>query len=268
MDNQVLKKLQMTEIEILCVIDQFCIENDIPYTLAWGSAIGAVRHKGFIPWDDDVDICMDRYDYERFIDLWRAHPQDGYYLQDTREDTNSTINHSKVMKENTFYGSQKAYEAGEKQGVFVDIFPWDRVPDRKYKILKTKLWAAVRMVYTRGYPFTSGSRFLSVLSKCMLMLPAKLKASILRKANRQVVRYQNLTDHYHYMDFSCPEMLNKRYQAEVMKEFTRVPFETAAFSLTKAYDEMLTVTYGDYMKLPPEEERVCKHMQEILDFGD
>ena len=88
MDSNTLRNLQLTELEILKVVDDFCNKYDIKYSLYAGTALGAVRHKGFIPWDDDVDIVMTRDKFEKFCEMWNKYPVDGYYFQNPNDDIN------------------------------------------------------------------------------------------------------------------------------------------------------------------------------------
>ena len=85
MDNKLLRDLQLTELEILKVVHKFCEKNDIKYSLYAGTALGAVRHKGFIPWDDDVDIVMTRDEFEKFCLKWKQNPVEGYYFQNPND---------------------------------------------------------------------------------------------------------------------------------------------------------------------------------------
>lgn len=267
MDNNDLIKLQQTEIEIMDVVDAFCREHDIPYTLYCGTALGAVRHGGFIPWDDDVDICMERAQYERFLNLWSENPVDGYFLQGTRSSDVTTINHTKIRKDNTvFAGSFEHEREGAHRGIWIDIFPLDRVPKKKSLRKKLLFRAKLRLVYTRGYPITKRGKALELLSKMMLALPERTKKRIKNKSEREVTKYMDTSLDFDYMSLACPEDLSFIYPKTLFDGFTRVKFGDREYSLTTDYDAMLRANYGDYMELPPEEKRKPLHDPEILIF--
>src|SRR5690606_8901345 len=101
MDQDILRRLQLTQLEIMRFVDTICKEHNIKYTLYAGTALGAVRHGGFIPWDDDLDIAMERKEYEKFISIWNKIKPNGYHLQNSMVDDKSTINFVKVRKDNT-----------------------------------------------------------------------------------------------------------------------------------------------------------------------
>ena len=123
MDNHVLRRLQLTQLEILKVFDQFCRQNDLKYSLYAGSLLGAVRHKAFIPWDDDLDVCMSRNEYESFIKLWKKAPPPGYILQNKENTPSFCQSFSKIRKDHTTFLQEK--REGEKYhtGIFLDVFP-------------------------------------------------------------------------------------------------------------------------------------------------
>ena len=259
MGNESLKELQKVEVQILTVIDEFCRENGINYSLYAGTALGAVRHGGFIPWDDDIDICMERNEYNRFLKLWREKPMEGYTLAGDDE-PECHINHSKIFMDNTVLLNNGEAESG--QGVFLDIFALDKVPTdsklRKKLIYKAKL----RLIYTRDYPYRGGSKLLELASRFILFKTKKRKAKLKRRLNEYIQQYRDAENNYVYMGLECPETLRYSYPADLF-ETSEIEFEDRRFFITKKSDEMLTELYGDYMQLPPEEERVCRHNPEI-----
>ncbi|MCM1367593.1 MAG: LicD family protein [Roseburia sp.] len=267
MDSNDLLRLQQTETEIMDVVDVFCREHDIPYTLYCGTALGAVRHGGFIPWDDDVDICIERAQYERFLELWSENPVDGYFLQGTRDCDVTTINHTKIRKDNTvFAGAFEHEREGAHHGIWIDIFPLDRVPKKKSLRKKLLFRAKLRLVYTRGYPITKRGKALELLSKMMLAIPKRMQKRIKNKSEKAVTKYADTTLDFDYMSLACPEDLAFIYPKTLFDGFTRVKFGDREYSLTTEYDAMLRANYGDYMELPPEEDRKPLHDPEVLIF--
>lgn len=112
---------QKAETEILIEVDKFCKKNKLRYSLGFGTLLGAVRHKGFIPWDDDIDIWMPREDYKKFIAEWMKNPIDGYILSNTDTNIDFTQNFTKIRKDNTtFFQSEDADKTYHK-GIFIDI---------------------------------------------------------------------------------------------------------------------------------------------------
>ena len=103
MMEKMLRKLQLTQLDILKVFDKFCREHDLHYSLYAGSLLGAVRHKGFIPWDDDLDVCMSRADYDRLIALWEQAQPKGYILQNKENSPNFWQSFSKIRKDHTTF---------------------------------------------------------------------------------------------------------------------------------------------------------------------
>ena len=102
-NNYILRRLQLTELEILKVVDKVCRDNKIDYSLYAGTLLGAVRHKGFIPWDDDLDICLTRENYNRFIKIWNANPPKGYILQNKENTPDFSQTFTKIRKDNTAF---------------------------------------------------------------------------------------------------------------------------------------------------------------------
>ena len=124
-----LEQLHKTQLEILHVVDDVCREEDIRYSLYAGTLLGAVRHHGFIPWDDDIDICMARSEYDRFIDLWEEKAPAGYILQNKQNSPGVAFSFTKIRKDHTAF-VETEWEIGRyHNGIYLDIFPIDRIPD-------------------------------------------------------------------------------------------------------------------------------------------
>lgn len=266
MDEKTLKKLQTVETEILVAFDKFCTEHDIKYSLYAGTALGAVRHGGFIPWDDDVDVCMTRENYEKFLKVYRENEIDGYYLQGTDNPDYEYINFSKLRKNGTRFGNKLDLSLYENNGIYLDVFPFDKIPKdkklRKKFLFNAKLW----LVYTRGYPYTKGSKFLEIVSRFLLLKSRKRQLKIRNKLEKKLLAFQSMEKDYDLICLACPNDLRFIYPANILDEIIEVDFEGHKVSMHKDYDTALKIKFGNYMQLPPEEERVCKHNPAVIEF--
>ena len=126
-EPEVLRRLQLVLLDMLKDIDSVCRENGIEYFLDAGTCLGAIRHDGFIPWDDDVDLGMRRADYERFLEIAPAALGEGYVVAHPKSDKRVAGMFAKVWRKGTVFSTRETVEAGLPQGIFVDIFPYDGV---------------------------------------------------------------------------------------------------------------------------------------------
>ena len=266
MDNNVLRKLQLIQLEILTFVDRICREHQIPYSLYAGTLLGAVRHKGFIPWDDDLDICMSRENYDRFIQLWPTISHDGYIMQNKENCPAFTQSFTKIRKEHTTF-LQEAWEAGRYHtGIFIDIFPIDRIPDSKIGRLIFTWDVLCYQLYTREFPPKQyGVEKWIVALVLLTMTPKARRADKRRKLLSNIVRF-NPVHHYETVAIETLSSVKKPFAADMLDEYVFLPFENGNFMCFAGWDDHLKRKYGDYMQLPPEDQREWKHHPIILDF--
>lgn len=264
MKDDLLKRVQKTAMEVLFMFSDFCEENGIEYSISYGTAIGAVRHKGFIPWDDDVDVCLSRTEYEKFLNKRDEKHPTGYFLEKEGPDTDSQINHAKIRKDGTVLASQAEANDGRHHGVWIDLFALDKLPRNKRKRRRMLFYAKLRIVYTRRYAYSGHGKILELVSKLMLSVPKWLQKKILSKTEAEVTKYKNMQDDYELICLAAPEELNFVFPQNMMDEYCNIMFGGKMLRIIKNYDEILRQYYGDYMQYPPEEERVCKHNPEIV----
>ncbi len=269
MEGATLRKLQLVENDILKVVAEFCKKHNVKYSLYAGTLLGAVRHGGFIPWDDDVDLFMERNEYERFLTLWQSEGVSGYTMQATNSPFYEGINHTKIRKDGTILASNKEMETDTHHGIWLDVFAFDKVPTDKKKRKKFLFRAKLRLVYTRGYPYEKGGKLLKLISKILLLPSRKTQLKIRNKIEKKIIdKYKDLKSGYEYISLASTENFKTFYPPEVIENLATINFEGGEYSAVKDYDKMLSIQYGDYMKLPPEEQRICKHNPEVLDFGE
>ncbi|MCH5165992.1 MAG: LicD family protein [Clostridiales bacterium] len=267
-DDNMLLKLQEAETQILVMFDEFCKTHGLKYSLAYGTAIGAVRHGGFIPWDDDVDVLMERHEYERFLAVWREHPTDGYSLL-ASDDPDTIFVHTKIYKDNTIMASsEEELKKPGHHGFFLDVFPLDRIPKDKKKRKKFLYKAKLRLVYTRNHPFKAGKglrgKILELVSRMMLLIPKKSKRRIKEKCEAYIMQYKDMPDNYEYIDLSMPVTMRDKFPKGLTDEYIDIKFGGYDLKIFAKYDMMLRTIYGDYMQPPPENERVCIHNPQII----
>lgn len=261
-----LRPLQLTMLEILRVFDKFCRENDLKYSLYAGSLLGAVRHKGFIPWDDDLDVCMERSEYDRFITLWKKDPPKGYVLQNKENSPMFWQSFSKIRKDHTTF-LQEEREAGKYHtGIFLDIFPLDRIPTGKLnRALYT--WHCMRyQLLTREFvPPKAGA--VTRLGSAMILActPAASRKLTRRNSLKKITRYNDQRN-LEVAAIETMASLQKPFAPDMLDTYIDLPFEDGMFMCFAGWDDHLRRKFGDYMQLPPEEERVWKHHPILIDF--
>lgn len=254
------KDIQTVCLEIMKDVHLFCVEHHIKYTLQGGSLLGAIRHKGFIPWDDDIDIAMPRPDYERFVREYKS--DKGFeVLSYSGGEKNIKILFARVCDmKRTKVGKILPF-CNRETGVWIDIFPLDGASDDREAVvnrIKSNKW-----------------KFDSLLAKRASMLPLQnapsLRAAIsILKCRWFTKDYVKELDAYcretpfgttdHYCLFALQQYEIREYhRTEVIKNVILLPFEDTEFYGMSGYDEALHEKYGDYMKLPPKEEQVVKH---------
>lgn len=266
MDDKVLRQLQLTMLETLKVFDAFCRKHDIKYSLYAGSLLGAVRHQGFIPWDDDLDVCMSRSEYDRFIALWeQAHPE-GYILQNKENTPAYWQSFSKIRKDYTTF-LQEAREAGKYHtGIFLDIFPLDRIPEGKLNRAVYKWHCMKYQLLTREFVPSKAGRITRLGSTMILAcIPKARREKVRQRTLRKITRYNDR----HELEIAAIETmasLCKPFAPDMLDSYVDLPFEDGAFMCFAGWDDHLRRKFGNYMQLPPKEERAWRHHPIIIDF--
>ena len=263
--NQVQRRIWAAEQEILDVIHQVCTEHGLRYSLAYGTLIGAVRHKGFIPWDDDIDIMMPREDYEKLLAVWNQSAPKGYILQNTRTDPDFTQNFTKIRKDHTtFLQGEEERTKQYHKGIFVDIFPGDRVPSGKIGRKIQYIACAVNLLYSRRH--TSGSGGIIGVTERILLNVSKEKYITRREYAEKKIRCWNGDGSLQYVFPNTIRCSRKYYPANLFENMKTIEFNGKQYMCVADADTILRIEYGDYMQLPPEEERVWKHHPILIDF--
>ena len=252
--------IQQVSIDILKDIHAFCIKENIKYSLAYGTLIGAIRHKGFIPWDDDLDIMMPRPDYERFISTYNS--AKGFEI--LPEGDNSMIAMARVYDvQRTYVSMPQSPWCKKDVGVWIDIFPMDGAEndfilftDRVNRIYD--LWRE-QILYRK-------SQISFDISKGIIENLKLLRRRIINKKHNKNSEQIRLIKSIEYgstdyvTSLTVPECKTKEYYPiTYFKDYVEVEFENNSFLSIKEYDKFLNYVYADYMKLPPIEERKPKH---------
>lgn len=272
MEQEVLRRVRLTQLEIAKEIRRVCEENDIQYFLAHGSFLGAVRHGGFIPWDDDMDMGMLRRDYEKFCRIAPSSLKPDYCLQNWYTEPNYGLPFAKVMKRNTLYLENKKTRRLENNGIYVDIFPYDYAPEDPH--VRNRLTAEMLSIYRvklmkSGYkPWLEDDRI--VWKKRIGYLYYQLKSLFV--SQQSLARdYDTLAVAVHDSEVICERNGRTKldcYDRSCVEELAEYTFEGEIFKGPKNYDQYLTNLYGDYMVLPPENQRENRHQIIEIDFGE
>ncbi|MEG0774554.1 LicD family protein [Clostridium sp.] len=263
--NNDLKALQQIMINIMVEIDRICRENNIKYWLDSGTLLGCIRHDGFIPWDDDLDICMPREDYDKFIAIAKSELSKDLFLQSFESDKHSQNTWVKVRDRNSILVSNK-YEKGHT-GVFIDIFPMDfyEVGGKKerYKKLINNLFVSY---WLKKAPFTKP--FSKNLAKNMYKLFCKIIFSILffvdystliKLSSKLEKRINGKEEKKDYMGYGVEVPFYIKHKEDTVFPLQQRKFEGINFYIPKDYHSYLQTLYGSYMELPPEDKRTPSH---------
>ena len=264
--NDELKKLHEIEIDILDKIVEVCNNNNITYYLAGGTLLGAIRHKGFIPWDDDLDIMMLREDYNKFLKVAQKEMGNEYFVHSIYSDKNYWLPFAKVRKNNTTFRETLDNNKCIHYGIYVDIFPYDYTenPDSKY----LKYVAAKEKILTDTMLYKQ--HFYNKLSNCnypflsAIAIPFSYKT--IQHMIEKSIKKQNNCKHKYVVSLTGAYYYKKEiFPIDIIKPTIKVDFEGKKYTSFKNYDIYLKSLYGNYMKLPPKKERV-NHAPKILDF--
>lgn len=274
-----LKEFHKVLLDILLEFDRVCRDNDIQYSLAYGTMLGAIRHKGFIPWDDDVDVVMDRKNYNRFCEVCPKSLRDGYFFQSKDTEPLYPYNISRLRKNNTAMIYPEWKDSGIHQGIYIDIYPVDRIPDNKVAHAIQKffviLLTPVRItrnpvIYMNGCSKRFGKAL--YIAKNMLYYVVRLfPQNICDKLEMHyITKYDDKP--CKYSGIICeggvllrPDYGVQTFDTESLQHYKEVDFEGHKLMCIADPEDMLQRWYGDYMKLPPKEKQVMFHQPEAFD---
>lgn len=252
-----LREVQLEELNLLVYFDQFCKENDLKYSLVYGTLIGAARHKGFIPWDDDIDVAMPRPDYEKLLALHKSfnkgeieliadklnHSLDATYA--------AVINHN-IPCENTYSTTKRS------QYLWIDIFPVDGFSEdtNKMELIYKKSRSLQKIVTLASARLWKGKTFLHALGKLMIVPVCRLYGiqRCLNKMNQLAQTFSYESSRYVGV-IAWGEGTKERLLKSEFEKMTTIEFEGKQFSVMSCWREYLKNMYTDYTKLPPVEMR-------------
>lgn len=257
--NKVNEKHREVLLELLKELDRVCKKHEIKYQLFCGSALGAVRHKGFIPWDDDLDVAMLRSEYQRFLEIAPSELGEQYFLQ-AELSPNWSMFFSKLRKNDTTFLEKYHPRYPHHQGIYIDIFPIDNASNnlfwRKVQFYCSKVVIA-KSLYRRGYETDSKGKKL-FMNLCRL-LPLK--------PFHKIAKNEKCTDSNFVHTFvACTARYSKGvYQRKWIENTALMDFEGEKYPVSEYYDDLLSTLYGDYMRIPSEDERKIKEHAVLID---
>ncbi len=267
-----IKKIQELEMKNFDELDRICKKIGVEFFAYGGTLLGAIRHNGFIPWDDDLDVAMARNDYEKFIREAPKHLSDCYYLQTPYSDRKTPFPYTKLRLRGTTYIEYINHKLDIEKGVYVDIYPIDNLPDRDEDYFKQyKRFHRLAVLYAwRQSPYLDDQRKIfksaikrtlkRIVSAALMLVPQK---KIIQRLDKIATSYNN-TETKRKGNFYFPKPVNSFEKLYPLKEH---PFEDRVIKIPGCAEQHLAFRYGDYMTMPPEEKRIG-HKPYELDFGN
>ena len=255
LDEKMLRQLQLIQLELLKEVDRICRKCDIKYNIIAGTLLGAVRHGGYIPWDDDADVALLRPEYERFRNACQAELDTSRFVfQDHRNTNGYRWGYGKLRMKDTLFLREYQERMPYFQGVFIDVFPLDNVPDHYLHrcihnfecfCIRKVLWSEVGKYADKSKVKRFAYR---VLSRIPLDKVFDRYQHFMEKGNRKETKMVRI------LTFPTPNRYFGYYRRWYQNS-REMMFEGACFIGIRDYDEYLSFKFGEYMKLPPEEKR-------------
>ncbi|MCI5496988.1 MAG: LicD family protein [Firmicutes bacterium] len=260
-----IKEIQKIAFEILKFVDKFCRKHNIKYSICGGTLLGAVRHKGFIPWDDDIDIMMPREEYERFLKLMDNQYKNGdkykclhygknfpdYYYRFAK-----VVDLSTTLQESTFINNKEL-------GIFIDVFPLDGIPsNHPLRYAKKSHYYGRMLIHSNMSKVNkNGIPIGKYLIKKYLLYPfAKLYGR-----DYWLKKHENYVKSFHFNDYEYCNLyaggigINEMFPRKFFDEIIDIDFEGYKLQTIKEYEKYLEHAYGDYMTPPPPEKQITHH---------
>lgn len=266
--DELIRKMQLVELEMLKELDRICRRNQIAYIIDGGTLLGAVRYGGFIPWDDDVDVRMLREEYDRFCEVCTTElDKEKYFLQTYKTDPGYRWGYARVLRNGTFFDREHQEMLTMRRGIFIDIFPCDGMPDHQPQkwFFNFRCLLARKILYSVVGAKYEKNILVRFIFKFLQHIPNHIAHN----------EFERLSDNYRgkeaklvrILGWGAPEE-SKGFLREWFTETTEIQFEGMNFPAPKDYDGFLTLMFGkDYMTPPPMAERKPKHTAVNIKFG-
>ena len=241
-------------LETMKYIDKLCRENGIVYYIMGGTALGAIRHGGFIPWDDDLDIFMTPEEYKKFKEAFERDNSDKFVIQEWKT-TKNYLEYSKVrMNGTTFIEDVYKDRKDMHHGIYVDIMILHKVPMSKFTQKKVYYYSKFVTLYALSQRnWKPKSKGQAIVLKSLKLLPCKALAKMCYK---KIYKYDGRTENFKYCYWITPaKFRNGLFDADFFSSPVDIPFEDTVLMGSKKIKEYLEYRYGDYMKLPSEEQQ-------------
>lgn len=257
-------ELKAVQLDMLRHFLTVCRKLNLTYYIAGGTLLGAIRHKGFIPWDDDIDIIMPRSDYDIFLEKAQPLLPDYCFLQTLYTDPGFPANFAKIRNSNTTFIETSVRNCNMNHGVYIDVFPMDFYPEGLIPTLKWKIGNILftgRIENEFYYPQKP-----SLKSKCKRILCKVLIPSLSKALHARDRLIKSIPPGPRMLNCSGPSGTKEIVPSHWGGEGCEFEFEGIRAIGPTEYDKWLTQLYGDYMQLPPVEERYGHHYVDVIDL--
>lgn len=261
--HEMLKQIQEIELEMLLEVDRICKENNIKYSIIGGTLLGAVRHGGFIPWDDDADVAMLRPEYEKFCSIIDAKLDSSrFYFQNMERTGGYRWGYAKLRRKGTLFLRENQEHMPYEQGIFLDIFPIDGTPNNRIlrKIHKFRCFCVRKILWSEVGKRVSRNSAQRLVYGILSMIPD----SCMKKMYRSLIlkMHSDTSEVVRTLTYPAPPKLDGYYR-RWFAETAPILFEGYEFEGVKDYQGWLSFEFGDYMKLPPEDKRKTHPVTDI-----
>ncbi|WP_018659150.1 LicD family protein [Allofustis seminis] len=257
-----IKDIQEKLLGILLYFSDFCQAHDLRFVLAGGTCLGAIRSGGIIPWDDDLDVFMLREDYEKLIPLWNKYADtDRYTILRSNDQLNIHHAATEVRDNYTTFINDHSKDLDMNQGLMIDIIPLDDVPASRFMQLYQKIHAMLFACYNFQRLPNHKSKLIYEMTKIALKLVPSFQAryAIWKYCEDQMIKAGRHSNGHVASIIEGPTIMKQTFPKDWIEQPAYVTFEGEQMPVPRDYDAWLTMSYGDYMQLPPEEERVLRH---------
>ena len=261
--------IQKKMLEILVYFHEFCQEHGLKYVLAGGTCLGAIRHKGFIPWDDDVDVLMLREDYEKLQGLWDQYAdKDRYACVRSNETVNIHHTATEIKDNNTTFINRHSVEEDIHHGLMIDVIPLDGIPEAKWRQVLQALDSMMYCCFNfQRLPEHKGKiTYYATKVALGIFRSPKIRYQLWKGAERRLSKYGTK---YCAKVASLGEgttIMGMHFPREWFENVSYAEFEGHMLPVPQNVDGYLKISYGDYMQLPPAEDQVARHTAVFIDL--